>query len=212
MNKDEKNYNSIERDHKISTHQIQSDKIRQRAGFENLKPNYFIGSLQQKPSEGPAFVLTPLNNFHQFRPGFDYVDEEKASRSIKKSALQSRSLAEEQNAKGAQASGTKWTRFHNVNLSGTPGANYHTKECLGFGLEQEDAQMNGGTEVEVKQNRGYINELAPLTEDTLQNDFSTSSIYLNKQDKPETFDFRREVLTIMQKCQVIDLQTLVRNL
>ena len=45
--------------------------------MEGLTPNYFIGNVQEE-----GLVLTQIKNFHQFRPSFDYVDEDLNQRKL----------------------------------------------------------------------------------------------------------------------------------
>jgi len=104
----------------------------------------------------------------------------------------------------------KWERIQKVHQSFSPQAYYNFKEVLGFGSEESTSEN-----LRVKQSRGYINELAPLSELVLQNDFSTASLYLEsiKQMQGEDgFSFQQEILNILRRCQVIDLHTLYRNL
>ena len=68
--------------------------------MEGLTPNYFIGNMQEE-----GLVMTQIKNFHQFRPSFDYVDED----------LHQRKLQVSPNIEKLQIHETKkWQKFKDV--------------------------------------------------------------------------------------------------
>jgi hypothetical protein len=69
------NYDSNAVDHRITSFSVESESVPHQSG---IGPNYFIGSLESK-----GLILSKIENFDQFRPSFQHVNEEKMQRTIK---------------------------------------------------------------------------------------------------------------------------------
>jgi len=52
--------------------------------------------------------LTPINNFHQFRPTFKHVDDERQSRSIRQRGA---FAGDEEKAKGISSEPIRWKKI-----------------------------------------------------------------------------------------------------
>jgi hypothetical protein len=55
--------------------------------------------------------LTPLNNFHQFRPTFNHVDKERQSRSIRQRGAMA---GDEEKAKGLSTEPIVWKKIDQI--------------------------------------------------------------------------------------------------
>jgi len=70
------NYDSNAVNNRITHFSVESEQVpATKAGEMTLTPNYFVGALDNQ-----KLVLTKLSNFHQFRPSFKHVDEERMQR------------------------------------------------------------------------------------------------------------------------------------
>ena len=191
--------------------------------------------------------MTPVTQFHQLRPTFEHVDLEEAvaAQRTKKSAVDAARTFQGQKGQGglimspytlaSQCSKKSWLPVEHVCPQSTSESRMEFKRVLlsekqlqGNGLQDAASSINpgepsnGGEEETsstfIKVDRdAYLDQFAPLTIVSLDNDFSTN--YLNQDGGTPNLsanfiqkqcgqDWRAMVLLVLRKCNVMSLSDL----
>lgn len=179
-----------------------------------IQPNYCVCVLN---SEG-QLLLTPLTSFHQVRPSFDHVDQEREARIIGPALHQTGSALTNQKY---QIRPREWkeVKFHvegseqqDVEFLKLSESGVTTNVLTGAGLPEDTEMYDDGQLWKVAAKNEYQDLLAPFD---ISEDYSTASMLKNKgpnltMEKLAGMTIEQSVIEIIKKAGVIDYERLVR--